>query len=82
MIDTSNMNTLSLFTHLRKIKEPNIMQIWEEVVKEYLTAILMNTGISTTTSSHDSSSKMILIEQDNEDNEDISDNYCIVMTIL
>src|SRR4051794_7275562 len=67
MIDTSNMNTLGLSGHLGRIKEPNTMQIWKKVVGEYLTAILMNIGTLATTPSQDSGSRMILTEQDDDE---------------
>jgi hypothetical protein len=81
-IDTSNMDTLGLSNRLRRIKEPNTMQIWKEVVGEYLTVISMNTG--TLAPSQDSSSRTILTEQDDDedDEEDMNDNYRIVTTTL
>ena len=82
-IDTSNMDTLGLSNRLGRIKEPNTMQIWDEVVKEYLTTISINTGTSSTTPSQDSGSKTILTEQDNKYNEeDVNNDYRVVTTTL
>jgi hypothetical protein len=79
-IDTSNMDTLGLSSRLKKIKT---MQIWVEVVEEYLTTISINIGTSATTPSQDSGSRTILTEQDNEDDEEnMNDNYRIVTTTL
>ncbi len=72
------MNTFGLSNHLGRIKEPNTMSIWKEVVEEYLTVILT----SAITLLHDSSSRTILTEQDNKNEDMMSDNYHIVMTIL
>jgi hypothetical protein len=53
------MDTLGLSSRLRRIKDPNTIQIWDEVIKEYLTTISTNIGTSA-----------ILTEQDNEDDEE------------
>ncbi len=42
----------------------------------------MNTDTSAIIPSYDSSSRTILTKQNDEDDEDMSDNYHIVMTIL
>ena len=79
------MNTLGLSNRLGRIKEPNTMQIWKEVVGEYLTTIsnqttISNVSTSATTSSQDST---VLTEQDDKDNEgDADDDYHVVTTTL
>jgi len=37
-----NISALGLSTHLRRIKDPSTMQIWKELVEEYMTTISMN----------------------------------------
>jgi len=60
-IDTSNMNGIGLSSRLQRIKDPNTVQIWKEVVKEYLTAIsttnTSNIGTSAATPSQSSGSR-------------------------
>jgi len=56
------MNTFGLFNYLKRIKKLNIMQIWDEVIKEYLTVILINIGTLVTAFSQNSDSRIILTE--------------------
>ncbi|CAG8660720.1 9443_t:CDS:2, partial [Paraglomus occultum] len=46
-IDTSNMNGLGLSKCLGRMKDPSTMQIWKEVMEEYLAAISKNPNICT-----------------------------------
>jgi len=81
-IDTSNMNGLGLSKRLGKMKDPSTMQIWKEVMEEYLAAISKNPNICTSaaTPSQSSGSGMASTEQDEE--EDMGDNHRIVTTTL
>ena len=82
-IDTSNMNGIGLSSHLQRIKDPNTVQIWKEVVKEYLTAIsttnTSNIGTSAATPSQSSGSRTASTEQDateqDENEEDMGNDH-------
>ncbi|CAG8557903.1 2117_t:CDS:2, partial [Diversispora eburnea] len=46
IIDTRNMNGLGLSKCLKKIQNPNTMQIWKEEVEEYMTTVSENSTIT------------------------------------